>query len=173
MPASGKIGLAMIADTGGQPMKPSIKNAMSGKKMRVATVFSGAAACAVAFTPAAMAGTGQPAVTHLAGPLRQGITPDTETGCNSHVCVGLYGGGSYVSSVNAHWFGGTGCHLAHINVYSPLGAIEPFYGSNPKTYYCSKAEITKIYDTHFLPGTQFCIYFNNVGAQNAECEPVR
>jgi hypothetical protein len=43
-------------------MKPSIKKAVSGKTMRVASTFTGAAACAVAFTPAAMAGTGHPAV---------------------------------------------------------------------------------------------------------------
>lgn len=38
-------------------MKPSIKKAISGKTMRVATTFTGAAACAVAFGPPAMAGT--------------------------------------------------------------------------------------------------------------------
>lgn len=39
-------------------MKPSIKKAVSGKTMRVAATFTGAAACAVAFTPAATAATG-------------------------------------------------------------------------------------------------------------------
>jgi hypothetical protein len=64
-------------------MKPGIK-----KTMRVATTFTGAAACAVAFNPAAMAATGQPAAqpgheqhlrrmaiagnTRLSGSIRQG-----------------------------------------------------------------------------------------------------
>jgi hypothetical protein len=44
-----------------QLMKPAIKKALSGKTMRVATVFTGAAACAAAFTPAAaVAATAQP-----------------------------------------------------------------------------------------------------------------
>ena len=34
-------------------MKPEIKKAASGKTMRVATLFTGAAACAAAFAPAA------------------------------------------------------------------------------------------------------------------------
>jgi hypothetical protein len=41
-------------------MKPAIKKAVSGKTMRVATVFTGAVACAAAFTPAATAATAQP-----------------------------------------------------------------------------------------------------------------
>jgi hypothetical protein len=40
--------------------------------MRVATAFTGAAACAAAFTPAAMAGTG-----HQAQPGRNGIRPNS------------------------------------------------------------------------------------------------
>lgn len=39
-------------------MKPGIKKVASGKTMRVATVFTGAAACAAAFAPAAHAATG-------------------------------------------------------------------------------------------------------------------
>jgi hypothetical protein len=42
-------------------MKPSIKKVASGKTMRVATVFTGAAACAAAFAPAAHAVTGHQA----------------------------------------------------------------------------------------------------------------
>jgi hypothetical protein len=44
-------------------MKPAIKKAPSGKTMRVATLFTGTAACAFAFAPAAVAAsTGQHAV---------------------------------------------------------------------------------------------------------------
>lgn len=39
-------------------MKSGIKKAAPGKTMRVAAVFTGAAACAAAFTPAAVAGAG-------------------------------------------------------------------------------------------------------------------
>jgi hypothetical protein len=42
-------------------MNTAIKKAAVGKTLRVATVFTGAAACAAAFTPAAMAATGHPA----------------------------------------------------------------------------------------------------------------
>jgi hypothetical protein len=42
-------------------MKPSIKKAASRKTVRVATTFTGAAACAVTFAPTVAAGTGQPA----------------------------------------------------------------------------------------------------------------
>lgn len=38
-------------------MKPSSRRTASGKTLRVATTFTGAAACAVAFAPAATAGT--------------------------------------------------------------------------------------------------------------------
>jgi hypothetical protein len=38
-------------------MKPEIKRVVAAKTMRVATTFTGAAACAFAFTPAALAGT--------------------------------------------------------------------------------------------------------------------
>jgi hypothetical protein len=60
-------------------MKPRISNAR--KTMRVATVFTGAAATAAAFTPAAMAGTGHGAVARTAGkalnvPRERGIRPD-------------------------------------------------------------------------------------------------
>jgi hypothetical protein len=55
-------------------MKPSSKKAGSGKKIRLATSFTGAAACAFAFAPAAVAGTAQPAV---AGPGHQTGQPAT------------------------------------------------------------------------------------------------
>lgn len=42
-------------------MKSGINKVASGKTMRVATLFTGAAACAAAFAPAAVAGTGHPA----------------------------------------------------------------------------------------------------------------
>jgi hypothetical protein len=42
-------------------MNPSVKKAVSGRAMRVATTFTGAAACAFAFAPTALAGTHQPA----------------------------------------------------------------------------------------------------------------
>jgi hypothetical protein len=41
-------------------MKSGIKKAASGKTMRVATLFTGAAACAAAFAPAAHAATAKP-----------------------------------------------------------------------------------------------------------------
>jgi hypothetical protein len=44
-------------------MKPGIKKVASGKTMRVATLFTGAAACAAAFAPGAAAGTVHPAGT--------------------------------------------------------------------------------------------------------------
>lgn len=42
-------------------MKPGIKKVTSGKTMRVATLFTGAAACAAAFAPAAYAANGHQA----------------------------------------------------------------------------------------------------------------
>jgi hypothetical protein len=55
-------------------MKPSIKKAASRKTVRLATTFTGAAACAFAFVPAATAATGHPVT---AGPGHQGgIRPD-------------------------------------------------------------------------------------------------
>jgi hypothetical protein len=42
-------------------MKPSIRKAVTGKSVRLTTTFTGAAACAGAFMPIAMNGTGQPA----------------------------------------------------------------------------------------------------------------
>lgn len=53
-------------------MKQSIRKAVSGRTMRVATTFTGAAACAVAFTPLAMAGTAH--VAHQ--PALKGMRPD-------------------------------------------------------------------------------------------------
>jgi hypothetical protein len=52
-------------------MKPTVKKAASGRTMRVATVFTGAAACAAAFTPAtAAAGIGHHAVARPGHQLR-------------------------------------------------------------------------------------------------------
>jgi len=45
----------------GYLMKPAIKKSAVGRTMRVATLFTGAAACATAFAPTAMAGTAQQA----------------------------------------------------------------------------------------------------------------
>jgi hypothetical protein len=61
-------------------MKPHTRKAGSGKRVRIATTFTGAAACAFAFAPAATAGTGQPATV---GPGHQaGIRPDgVDMGC--------------------------------------------------------------------------------------------
>jgi hypothetical protein len=41
-------------------MKPGIKKVLTGKTMRVATVFTGAAACTTAFLLGAMAATVRP-----------------------------------------------------------------------------------------------------------------
>jgi hypothetical protein len=57
-------------------MKPSSKKARSSKKVRVATTFTGAAACAFAFAPAAAAGTTQPVAAapgHEAGARPDGL----------------------------------------------------------------------------------------------------
>jgi hypothetical protein len=152
-------------------MKSGIKKTRAARVMRVATVFTGAAACAVTFAPAATAGTAQPTAAHP-GYLRQGIRPNTETGCNSHVCTGLYGGGQYVSSVNGHWYGGTGCHLGHIDWYNPNGE-GPHGTFSPNTYYCSKGQIAKIFNQDFPVGETFCVWFSNVNNELSYCEAVR
>jgi hypothetical protein len=152
-------------------MKSGIKKTGSARVMRVATVFTGAAACAVTFAPAATAGTAGPAAAHP-GYLRQGIRPDTETGCNSHVCTGLYGGGAYVSYVNGHWYGGKGCHEGVIHWYSP--GADPYYAGTyiPNADFCSKAEITKTFHQSFPVGEVFCVSFSVVGLIPM-CESVR
>jgi DNA-binding SARP family transcriptional activator len=48
----------------GSIMRTGVRKALTGKTMRVATTFTGVAACAAAFAPAATAATGQPALTH-------------------------------------------------------------------------------------------------------------
>jgi hypothetical protein len=61
----------------------------SRKIMRVATVFTGAAACAVAFAPGAMAGTGQPAAARDGHQARLGgKTPGIRPGITVGGCTG-------------------------------------------------------------------------------------
>jgi hypothetical protein len=104
-------------------MKPS-KKAASTKRMRVATVFTGAAACAVAFAPAAAAAAESHAVAMPGDQSRlEGFVPHapkvfTATGCQSHVCIGVYGGGLYVSHVAMHFWGKSGCHIPDWQVWN-------------------------------------------------------
>jgi hypothetical protein len=102
----------------GENMKAGIKKTASGKAMRVATIFTGAAACAAAFTPAAVAGTAHTGTGH-AGTDHQAplggnvVTPDhsrvrpantTEGNCASTATwVHFFGAGQ-----GAHCFGGRG-----------------------------------------------------------------
>jgi hypothetical protein len=127
------------------------------KAMRVATVFTGVATLGAAFTPAAVAGT------------TQRMIRNTETGCigsgKSGVCMGLHGGGNFVSSVGGHWYGGTGCHHGHI--WASLGgflisSVSHNPAANPATYFCSKQEMTLKLGKSYPAGTNFYIYFNNV-----------
>jgi DNA-binding SARP family transcriptional activator len=84
-------------------MKPSIK----GRTMRVATTFTGAAACAVAFAPTAMAGTGHPVATQTVHQINT-MGPDGRTihPLSMHVanCLG---------SNQSHWL-----HLANAQFQS-------------------------------------------------------
>jgi hypothetical protein len=88
-------------------MSVGTKTSAARKVMRVATMFTGVAACGAVFTPTAVAGTAQK------------MGQDTETGCvgnsKSGVCIALIGGGNHVSSVSGHWYGGTGCHFGHVS----------------------------------------------------------
>jgi hypothetical protein len=99
-----------------------------------------------------------------------GVKPSTETGCSGHVCLGLYGGGEYVSYVNEHWFSGTGCHLAHFGIYSPNEVI-PGVRYSPPGYYCSKQEATWKTSRFIYSKSSICGYFNNIAG--FMCEEVR
>ncbi|HEY2577089.1 MAG TPA: hypothetical protein VGI74_12345 [Streptosporangiaceae bacterium] len=102
----------------------------------------------------------------------KGVRPDSESGCLGHVCLGLKGGGQHVSSVNEHWFTGTGCHIAHFYAFSPSGTLIRSY--NPAGFWCSKQQVvwpkSKVAGSYSV-GTDFCGSFNNISG--FMCEPVR
>jgi hypothetical protein len=99
----------------------------------------------------------------------KGVKPDTETGCNSYICVGLYGGGNYVSYFNAHWYGGSpgACRVGILSYTEPNGdnAWVPYYTV------CYKSQIQLNFDKDFPTGTKFCAEFS--GLPGTLCEPVR
>jgi hypothetical protein len=89
------------------------------------------------------------------------IRPDTETGCSSsgYVCLGLYGGGTYVSYVNTSWTKGTGCHIGHIIVQEPG---QPQTNFSSPGYICKNQEYSIDFYSYFQKGTLFCGSFNNI-----------
>jgi hypothetical protein len=97
------------------------------------------------------------------------LEPATETGCNDYICVGLYGGGSYVSYVNAHWYNGPGCTAGYI-----FSVVSGVIGD---TYYypdvCYKQQISHTYSGYYYPGTLFCADFTAVDNGQEFCEEVR
>lgn len=76
-------------------MEPSIRKAGSGKTVRVATTFTGAAACAFAFAPTALAGTPQQA----AQPGHQGRQVRVNTHAIPYIETGNCRGAG-----QSHWF---------------------------------------------------------------------
>jgi hypothetical protein len=100
-----------------------------------------------------------------------GVKPDTETGCSSTICVGLYGGGNHVSYFNAHWFAGSPsspCRGGKIWYREPNGG----HFSVSYESVCYKQQITLSFSAHatFPTGTKFCASFSSLGSM---CEPVR
>jgi hypothetical protein len=79
----------------GHFMEPSIKKAGSGKTVRVATTFTGAAACAFAFAPTALEGTPQQA----AQPGHQGRQVRVNTHAIPYIETGNCRGAG-----QSHWF---------------------------------------------------------------------
>jgi hypothetical protein len=73
-------------------MKPGTRKALTGKKMRVATTFTGAAACAIAFAPHAAAAT---TATHR--PLLRANTTIRERSCTASrdTWLHIYNGSVY------------------------------------------------------------------------------
>lgn len=52
-----------------------------------------------------------------------GLTPDTASGCNQHVCIGVAGTGLNVTSENQHFWGKSGCHVADFSVKTNAGQV--------------------------------------------------
>jgi hypothetical protein len=99
-----------------------------------------------------------------------GVKPDTETGCNSYLCVGLYGGGNFVSYFNAHWFAGSPsspCRTGAIGYTEPNGYAAYHIVNNV----CYKQQIQVNYYSSYPTGTKFCAAFS--GFPGSMCEPVR
>jgi hypothetical protein len=45
----------------------------------------------------------------------RGVKPFTDTTCNGHTCLGVFGHGLYVSKINIHFFGEPGAHSGTIS----------------------------------------------------------
>jgi hypothetical protein len=128
-------------------MKSSIKKAVSGKTMRVATTFTGAAACAAAFAAPAAAGTAHVAQPMLKG-VQQGVRPDITGGnCPGHSTYLHLG---YAYQRGSYCFGGKG--KLHDSVLATS-----FCGGNNigwiKGYYYD--DNTKSYFTYFHQGNYY------------------
>jgi hypothetical protein len=97
------------------------------------------------------------------------VRPNTETGCNDYICVGLYGGGTHVSYFNAHWYnGGTGCPRAYLGWrYGNSSSFWPF------SDVCYKKQVQVNFNETFLVGTDFCARFSGIDNSLSLCEPVR
>jgi hypothetical protein len=144
-------------------MKSGIK-----KTMRVATTFTGAAACAVAFNPAAMAATGHPGARpgdqllrvangnrRLSGSIRQGACTDSNwlhirQPDNSGTCFGFKGLLLLSPWPNMRAFCG-GNNSGYIWGYDNLHSYEVYYHFGHGTYYYN------------LPKSEKYFYVSEVG----------
>jgi hypothetical protein len=87
----------------------------------------------------------------------------TATGCNGHVCIGVYGNGLYVSHMDEHFWGWGGCHR---------GAISWGFSSvnTGLSCYRSKQDVNYPGPFHFLQSAYVCANFN--GVSGIACEKV-
>jgi hypothetical protein len=116
------------------------------KSLRVATVFTGAAACAVAFTPAAEAATAHPdgyQIPATAGRCGGTGYPDPGT-----MCFDIYGGGLYVSEMYAvYCASGSTSGLTHLEISGPHRFVRNGSGVGLPAGGCQSVE--------FFPGSVF------------------
>lgn len=147
----------------GERVKPGVKKAALGKTMRVATVFTGAAACAAAFAPAAQAATG-----HQAAPdgktltdartlrvLRAAAMPGFQP--NSSRVSGQISWTSHCANTPkyVHLVGASDYCVGHDGIWSFGPSWYPFIsricgGNNSGSYENTSGEVAK-----FHPGTTY------------------
>jgi hypothetical protein len=140
-------------------MKPDYKKVASRKAMRVATVFTGAAACVTAFAPGAAAyaghyaAIGQPG--HLARLDSKGLEAQPDTRVSGNIQSGACGGRPnwvhFEIGAATICFGSKG----QWEDYDPGYRESKICGGNNFGWYSGKSENSRYNTAGFHPGTNF------------------
>jgi hypothetical protein len=92
---------------------------------------------------------------------RAGARPDSGSGCNGNVCIGIKGSGLNVRSENQHFFDYSGCHLAAVSVIFG-GKVEKRSQTTACYHDGYHMNFNKFLDGTYAHSVSICATFQNV-----------